>query len=213
MLTNKTDSTVNTDSIIPLYPGRSICLFNINKNETERSAVIESEDIKLALAIIFPTVVILELAPICALILEKIRMLTNRNDSTVNTDSIIPLYPGRSICLFNINKNETERSAVIESEDIKLALAIIFPTVAMLGKIILEFTNNSTAIKIITPTITEINVYSRINCPNRLVCLIIVPSDRTFRVIDCPSSFFRAGEEGYLPSISCSNCKPFSVIT
>src|SRR6187200_1890426 len=132
MLTNRTDSTVNTDSIIPLYPGRSICLFNINKNETERSAVIESEDIKLALAIIFPTVVILELAPICAPILEKIRMLTNRTDSTVNTDSIIPLYPGRSICLFNINKNETERSAVIESEDIKLALAIIFPTVVIL---------------------------------------------------------------------------------
>ncbi|HEY5632082.1 MAG TPA: hypothetical protein VIR31_08125, partial [Nitrososphaeraceae archaeon] len=102
MLTNKTDITVNADSIIPLYPAGSICLFNINKNEIERSAVIESEDIKLALAIIFPTADRLELDPICAPRPEKIRMLTNKTDITVNADSIIPLYPAGSICLFNI---------------------------------------------------------------------------------------------------------------
>ncbi|HET7285039.1 MAG TPA: hypothetical protein VFI70_10170, partial [Nitrososphaeraceae archaeon] len=84
MLTNKTDNTVNADNIIPLYPAGSICLFSINKKEIERSVEIESEDVKLALAIIFPTADMLELAPICAPRPEKIRMLTNKTDNTVN---------------------------------------------------------------------------------------------------------------------------------
>ena len=76
-----------------------------------------------------------EFAPIRAPRPEKIKMLTNKTDKTVNADNIIPLYPDGSICLFNINKNEIERSAVIESEDIKLALAIIFPIFDISGKI------------------------------------------------------------------------------
>jgi hypothetical protein len=139
MLTTRTDNTVNADSIIPLYPVGSIRLFNISKNEAERSAAIESEDIKLALAIIFPAVDTLELAPICDPSPEKIRMLTTRTDNTVNADSIIPLYPVGSIRLFNISKNEADRSAAIESEDIKLALAIIFPAVDMPGEIVWAF--------------------------------------------------------------------------
>ena len=62
---------------------------------------------------------------------------TTKTDNTVNADSIIPLYPAGSIFLFNINKNEVERSAAIESEDIKVALAIIFPAVDMPGEIML----------------------------------------------------------------------------
>jgi hypothetical protein len=62
-------------------------------------------------------------------------MFTTKTDITVNADSISPLYPVGSICLFNINRNEAERSAAIESEDIKLALAIIFPAVDMPGEI------------------------------------------------------------------------------
>jgi hypothetical protein len=159
-LTNITDTTVSADNIIPLYPADNICLFDINKNETERSAVIESEDIRLALAITFPTVDILEIAPICAPRPEKISILTNITDTTVSADNIIPLYPADNICLFDINKNETERSAVIESEDIRLALAITFPTVDMPGKIKCEFMNNSSAMKTMAPTI-GIKMYSR----------------------------------------------------
>src|SRR5690242_8053938 len=211
MLTNKTDNTVNADNIIPLYPDGSICLFSINKKEIERSAAIESEDIKLALAIIFPTADMLELAPICAPRPEKIRMLTNKTDNTVNADNIIPLYPDGSICLFSINKKEIERSAAIESEDIKLALAIIFPILDISGKIAREFTNSSTAIKIMTPTITGIKIYSRINCLTAVDCFI-VSSDSIPGVSDDPSSFLRvvgeADEEENLSSISRSSCRP-----
>jgi hypothetical protein len=62
-------------------------------------------------------------------------MFTNRTDNTVNADNIMPLYPAGSICLFNINKKETESSAAIDSEDIKLALAIIFNVLGMPGDI------------------------------------------------------------------------------
>ena len=135
MFTTKTDDTVNAERIIPLYPVGSICRFNINRNEAERSAAIESEDIKLALAIILPAVDTLEIAPICEPRPEKIRMFTTKTDDTVNAEIIIPLYPVGSICLFNINRNEAERSAAIDSEDIKLALAIILPAVDMPGEI------------------------------------------------------------------------------
>jgi hypothetical protein len=62
-------------------------------------------------------------------------MFTTKTDDTVNAEIIIPLYPVGSICLFNINRNEAERSAAIDSEDIKLALAIILPAVDMPGEI------------------------------------------------------------------------------
>ena len=66
-------------------------------------------------------------------------MFTTRTDNTVNADSIIPLYPAARICLFNINKNDAERSAAIESEDINVALAIIFPAVDIPGESMLLF--------------------------------------------------------------------------
>ena len=156
----------------------------------------------------------LELAPICAPRPEKIRMLTNKTDNTVNADNIIPLYPAGSICLFSINKKEIERSGTIESEDVKLALAIIFPTLDISGKIVWEFTNSSTAIKIMTPAITGIKIYSRINCPIP-VDFFIVSSDSILGARDHPSSFLRAvGEDDdeNLSSILRSSCRPSSVI-
>jgi hypothetical protein len=91
-----------------------ICLLIITTKEIERSAAIESEDIRLALAIIFAAVdrralviifaavdrralVIIfaavdsELIPICVPSPEKIRILTTKTAITVNADIIIPL--------------------------------------------------------------------------------------------------------------------------
>jgi len=136
MFTKSTDKTVKADSIIPLYPVGSKCLFIMIKNEIERSAAIEAEDIKLAFAIIFPAAEIPELTPICVPRPENIKMFTNSTDKTVKADSIIPLYPVGSKCLFIMIRNEIERSAAIEAEDIKLAFAIIFPAAEILGKII-----------------------------------------------------------------------------
>jgi hypothetical protein len=57
----------------------------------------------------------------------KIKIFTKITDTTVNDDIINTLYPLGIICLLNIIKNDKDRRAAIESEEIIVALAIIFP--------------------------------------------------------------------------------------
>src|SRR6266487_5516847 len=125
MLTTKTANTVSADIIIPLYPVGRICLLSNTTKEIERSAAIESDDIRVAFAISLAAVDRLELIPICVPRPEKIRMLTTKTANTVSADIIIPLYPLGRICLFSITTKEIERRAAMESEEITVAFAII----------------------------------------------------------------------------------------
>src|SRR5207245_4518142 len=119
MLTTKTANTVNADIIIPLYPVGRICLFSNTTKEIERSAAIESDDIRVAFAISLAAVDRLELIPICVSSPEKIRMLTTKTANTVNDNIIITLYPVGRICILSNTTKEIERIAAIESDDIR----------------------------------------------------------------------------------------------
>src|SRR3989442_9932240 len=175
MLTTKTANTVNADIIIPLYPVGRICLFSNTTKEIERSAAIESDDIRVAFAISLAAVDRLELIPICVPRPEKIRMLTTKTANTVSADIIIPLYPVGRICLLSNTTKEIERSAAIESDDIRVAFAISLAAVDRFGKIIWKFSNKPTGTRMITSTRTNTEKYSPMNAPTGPICLTFRP--------------------------------------
>src|SRR5207245_616286 len=134
-------------------------------------------------------------------------MLTTKTANTVNADIIIPLYPVGRICLLSNTTKEIERSAAIESDDIRVAFAISLAAVDRLELIIFKFSNKKNIRRITTKTRTNTEEYSPMNSATGPICL-------TFRPISVSeaSLFLYVAEEEDLLSSSRSICKPSSVI-